>query len=164
MTTFRRTLRSDDALAIELTTALKQGDAERLSRLLAAEPDLASCVVRNEKGGGRTPLHLFADWPGQIPNAAVIVELLKHHGADLDAAAVDMRHQETPLHWAASNDDVTLIDALLHAGADIERGGLVDRRRSASCPRPSATDSGPVRGGWWCAARQPSSGMKPRSG
>jgi hypothetical protein len=48
-------------------------------------------VVRNEKGGGRTPLHLFADWPGQIPNAAAIVLLLKRHGADLDAAAVDMR-------------------------------------------------------------------------
>ena len=42
MTTFRRTLRSDDPLAIELTTALKQGDVEWLSRLLAAEPDLAS--------------------------------------------------------------------------------------------------------------------------
>jgi uncharacterized protein len=61
MTTFPRTLRSDDPLAIELTTALKQGDVERLSRLLAVEPDLASCVVRNETGGGRTPLHLFAD-------------------------------------------------------------------------------------------------------
>jgi hypothetical protein len=70
VTTFRRTLRSDDSLAIELTTVLKQGDVERLSRLLAAEPDLASCVVRNEKGGGRTPLHLFADWPGQIPLAS----------------------------------------------------------------------------------------------
>jgi len=61
MTTFLRTLRSDDPLAIELTTALKQGDVERLSRLLAVEPDLASCVVRNETGGGRMPLHLFAD-------------------------------------------------------------------------------------------------------
>jgi uncharacterized protein len=123
MTTFRRTLRSDDPLAIELTTALKQGDAERLCRLLAAESELASSVVRDEKGGGRTPLHLFADWPGQIPNAAAIVQLLKRHGADLDAAAADMWHHETPLHWGASNNDVTLIDALLDAGADPERGG-----------------------------------------
>jgi ankyrin repeat protein len=140
MTTFRRTLPSDDPLAIELTAALKQGDVERLSHLLVAEPDLASCIVCNEKGGGRTPLHLFADWPGQIPNAAAVVQVLKHHGADLDAAAVDMRHRETPLHWAASNDDVTLIDALLDGGADLERGG------------------------WWNATRQPSSGTKPRSG
>src|ERR1700677_4021990 len=123
MTAFRRTLRSDDALAIELTTALKQGDAERLFRLLTAEPDLAACVVRDEKGGGRTPLHLFADWPGQIPNSVVIVQVLKRHGADLDAAAIDMWHHETPLHWAASNDDVALIDALLDAGADIEHPG-----------------------------------------
>jgi ankyrin repeat protein len=146
MTTFRRTLPSDDPLAIELTAALKQGDVERLSHLLVAEPDLASCVVCNEKGGGRTPLHLFADWPGQIPNAAAIVQVLKHHGADLDAAAVDMRHQETPLHWAASNDDVTLIDALLDAGADLERGG-------------SSIDGGPplssaVGYGQWAGARR----------
>jgi len=131
MTTFRRSLRSDDPLAGELTAALKQGEVERLTRLLAAEPDLACCVVRNEKGGGWTPLHLFADWPGRIPNAVAIVQVLKRHGADLDAAAVDMWHHETPLHWAASNDDVTLIDALLDAGADLERGRLIDRRRSA---------------------------------
>ena len=58
MTTPRRILGSNDLLAIELTAALKQGDVERLSRLLADEPDPASCVVRSEKGGGRTPLHL----------------------------------------------------------------------------------------------------------
>jgi ankyrin repeat protein len=34
-----------------------------------------------------------------------------------------MWHHETPLYWAASNDDVKLIDALLDAGADIERAG-----------------------------------------
>jgi ankyrin repeat protein len=34
-----------------------------------------------------------------------------------------MLHHETPLHWAASNDDLALIDALLDAGADLERGG-----------------------------------------
>ena len=146
MTTLRRTLPSDDPLAIELTAALKQGDVERLSHLLAAEPDLASCVVRNEKGSGRTPLHLFADWPGQIPNAAAIVPVLKLHGADLDAAAVDMWHHETALHWAASNDDVALIDALLDAGADLERSG-------------SSIDGGPplssaVGYGQWAGARR----------
>jgi ankyrin repeat protein len=146
MTKFNRTLRSNDPLAIELTAALKQGDVARLSRLLVAEPDLASCLVRNERGGGRTPLHVFADWPGQIPNAAAIVQVLKRHGADLDAAAVDMRHRETPLHWAASNDDVALIDALLDAGADLERGG-------------SSIDGGPplssaVGYGQWAGARR----------
>jgi ankyrin repeat protein len=146
MTPFRRTLRSNDPHAVALITAIKQGDVEGLSRLLAAEPELASCVVRDEKGGGRTPLHLFADWPGQISNAAAIVQVLKRHGADLDAAAVDMWHHETPLHWAASNNDVALIDALLDAGADLERGG-------------SSIDGGPplssaVGYGQWTGARR----------
>ena len=123
MTASPRTLQNDDPLALELTAALKQGDIDRLGRLLAAEPDLAGCVVRDKKGGGRTALHLFADWPGHIPNAAAIVQMLAAHGADLDAPAPTTWHRETPLHWAASNDDVALIDALLDAGADIERGG-----------------------------------------
>lgn len=142
----RDVLQSDDPRAIELTTALKQGDVERLSRLLAAEPALAFCVVRDEKGGGRTPLHIFADWPGQIRNAAAIVQMLKRQGADLNAAAIDMWHQEAPLHWAASNDDVALIDALLDAGTNLECGG-------------SSIDGGPplscaVGYGQWAAARR----------
>ncbi|HTE62373.1 MAG TPA: hypothetical protein VK631_18605, partial [Solirubrobacteraceae bacterium] len=34
-------------------------------------------------------------------------------------------HTETPLHWAASCDDVEVLDALLDAGADIEAPGAV---------------------------------------
>ena len=146
MMTDRRTLRSDEPLAVELTAALKQGEVDRLSRLLAADPWLARSVVQDPKGGGRSPLHLFADWPGHLPNAAVIVPMLAAAGADLDAPAVGMWHRETPLHWAASNDDVELIDALLDAGADIERGG-------------SSIDGGPplssaVGYGQWVVARQ----------
>ena len=117
------TLRSDEPLAVELTAALKHGEVDRLRRLLAANPGLAHCVVENPKsggkGGGRTPLHLFADWPGHNSNAVDVVRTLAAAGADLDAPAVGMRHRETPLHWAASNDDLALIDALLDAGADI---------------------------------------------
>ncbi len=141
-----RTLQSNEPIAIELTAALKQGEIDRLGRLLAAEPDLARCVVRDVTGGGRTPLHLFADWPGHIPNAAAIVQMLAARGADLNAPALDMWHQETPLHWAASNDDVALIDALLDAGADIAHGG-------------SSIDGGPplssaVGYGQWSGARR----------
>jgi ankyrin repeat protein len=32
---------------------------------------------------------------------------------------------ETPLHWAASSDDVDALDALLDAGADVDAGGAV---------------------------------------
>lgn len=141
-----RTLLSDEPLAIELSMTLKQGDIERLSRLFAVDPGLAGCVVVDPKGGGRTPLHIFADWPGHNPNATEIVQTLAAAGADLDAPAVAMWHRETPLHWAASNDDVVLIDALLDAGADIEHEG-------------SSIDGGPplssaVGYGQWAAARR----------
>ncbi|PAY11086.1 hypothetical protein CK489_01480 [Bradyrhizobium sp. UFLA03-84] len=139
-------LQSDDPLAVELTAALKAGEAERLRTLLASHRELAGCVVEDAKGGGRSPLHLFADWPGHNPNAAAIVQILSAAGADLDAPAAAMWHRETPLHWAASNDDVALIDALLDAGADIEHEG-------------SSIDGGPalssaVGYGQWAAARR----------
>jgi ankyrin repeat protein len=128
------TLRSDEPLAVALTTSLKQGEVERLDRLLAANPRLALCVVEAPDGGGRTPLHLFADWPGHSPNADAIVQTLAAAGADLDAAAIGMWHREAPLHWAASNDDVALIDALLDAGTDIEReGSSIDGGSPLSC-------------------------------
>jgi hypothetical protein len=141
-----RTLQHDEPLAIELTAAVKRGDIERLRRLLAADPGLARCVVEDQKGAGRTPLHLFADWPGQNPNPTAIVQILAAAGADLDAPAVATWHRETPLHWAASNDDVALIDALLDAGADIERGGSsIDGGAPLSCA---------VGYGQWAAARR----------
>jgi uncharacterized protein len=118
-----RRLRSDEPLAIELTAIIKAGEVDRLRVLLASNPGIAGCVVEDAKGGGRTPLHLLADWPGHVSNAGAIVEALAADGANLDAAAGSMWHKETPLHWAASNDDVTLADALLDAGADIEHEG-----------------------------------------
>jgi ankyrin repeat protein len=150
MMTGSRTLRSDEPLAVELTAALKGGEVDRLRRLLAANPGLAHCVVENPKsggkGGGRMPLYLFADWPGHNSKAVEIVRTLAAAGADLDAPAVGMRHRETPLHWAASNDDMALIDALLDAGADIERAGSsIDGGSPLSCA---------VGYGQWAAARR----------
>jgi hypothetical protein len=133
MSTGHRTLPAADPLAIELTAAIKQGEADRLGWLLAADPRLARCVVTDEKGGGRTLAHLFADWPGHCPNAGATVKILAAYGADLNAPATSMWHREAPLHWAASNDDVAAIDALLDAGADIEReGSSIDGRSPLS--------------------------------
>jgi ankyrin repeat protein len=54
------------------------------------------------------------------------VAVLVAAGADLDAAGIPGDpSQETPLHWAASNDDVELVDALLDAGADVNVPGSV---------------------------------------
>ena len=45
-------------------------------------------------------------------------------GADVNARFTGP-HGETPLHWAASSDDIEALDALLDAGADIETDGAV---------------------------------------
>ena len=113
-----RTLPDSDRAAFELLRAVKRGDAEQLTRILAADPGLASSYI-----GGCTALHHFADAPGHRPNPAAVVTALVAAGADLNAHARDTWHHETPLHWAASNDDVMLIDALLDADADIEHPG-----------------------------------------
>ncbi len=98
--------------------ALRSGDIQKVGQLLADDPSLAIAVINSCR-----PLHLYADAPGHRPNAAAIVSALVEAGADVDAHALDTWHHETALHWAASNDDVELIDALLAAGADIEHPG-----------------------------------------
>jgi ankyrin repeat protein len=109
---------SPDPRVFEFATALQRGDVARLRALLAADPGLATSLINS-----RTPLHVFADAPGHRPNPAAVVSVLAGAGADLDAHATGMWHHETALHWAASNDDVDLVDALLDAGADIEHPG-----------------------------------------
>jgi uncharacterized protein len=107
-----------DPRVFEFTTALMRGEVAPLRALLAGDPGLATSLINS-----CTPLHLFADAPGRRPNPAQVVSALAEAGADLDAHAIGTWHHETPLHWAASNDDVELIDALLDAGADIEHPG-----------------------------------------
>ncbi|MEO5876229.1 MAG: ankyrin repeat domain-containing protein, partial [Streptosporangiaceae bacterium] len=71
-----------------------------------------------------TLLHVATDWPGHFPNGAATVAALIEAGADVNARFTGP-HTETPLHWAASNDDVEALDALIDAGADIEAPGAV---------------------------------------
>ena len=67
---------------------------------------------------------MATDWPGNFPSSRAVIELLVSHGAHVDARFAGP-HLETPLHWAASSDDVEALDALLDAGADIEATGAV---------------------------------------
>lgn len=121
-------LRWNQPLAVEVTAAVQRGQADRLQRLIDKHPGLARAriVKDGECAGSRTLLHLFADWPGHRRNPREIVTVLAEAGADLDAPVNDPDgRDETPLHWAASNDDLELADALLDAGANIEAPGSV---------------------------------------
>jgi ankyrin repeat protein len=118
------TLRWNEPLAVEVTAAVQRGQADRVQRLIEKHPGLAQAwiIKEGEAAGWRTLLHLFADWPGHRRNPAEIVAVLHEAGADPDAAKDG---GETPLHWAASNDDVELVDALLDAGADVNVPGSI---------------------------------------
>lgn len=68
-------------------------------------------------------LHVVTDWPGYFPGGPEIVRLLIDAGADPNAAVTGSWHAETPLHWAASSDDLEVAVALIDGGADIEAKG-----------------------------------------
>jgi hypothetical protein len=110
---------ADDPRAIDLTRAIQNGDLATLRRLLASHPGVASARI-----GPRTLLHVATDWPGHFPNSAASVVALLSAGAEVNARFIG-RHTETPLHWAASSDNIEVLDVLLDAGADIEAPGSV---------------------------------------
>ncbi|HEY2093182.1 MAG TPA: ankyrin repeat domain-containing protein [Thermoanaerobaculia bacterium] len=119
---------ASDPRAVTVVTAIRNGEISKLQSLLDADPKLATARNVDERAVGRTLLHIVADWPGHYPEAARTAELLARHGADVNAWVQhpDVEQcRETPLHWAASNDDVALIDALLDAGAGIEAPGAI---------------------------------------
>ncbi|HEX2372805.1 MAG TPA: ankyrin repeat domain-containing protein [Actinomycetota bacterium] len=116
-----------DPLAVAVVEAIRSGQLEELRRLLAEHPGLATARIGDDGPGGdtRTLLHVVTDWPGHFPDGPATVAVLVGAGADLDARFGGGSHDETPLHWAASSDDVEVLDALLDAGADIEAPGGV---------------------------------------
>jgi hypothetical protein len=121
----RLTLPHGDPVAAELTSAIHSGDLAALRRIISARPELASVRMigrRGLDGGWRTPLHTAADWPGYFPGAPAAVGILIEAGADPnDDTGGD--HPETPLHWAASNDDLEVAAALIDGGANLSTPG-----------------------------------------
>jgi ankyrin repeat protein len=117
------TLATDAPLAVAVTEAIQTGDLAVLRRVLREHPDLAAAHLGDE-GEARTLLHVATDWPGHFPNGPAVVAALVEAGADVNAPFVGP-HAETPLHWAASSDDVEVLDALVDAGADVEAPGAV---------------------------------------
>ncbi len=105
---------------IEAVQCVQQGDIDGLNRLLKENP----CLATERFDGQRTLLHVATDWPGHFPRGPETVATLVEQGADVNAAFIG-KHRETPLHWAASTDDIAVLDALLDHGADIEAPGSV---------------------------------------
>jgi uncharacterized protein len=121
------TLHADEPLAIATTGAIQSGNLDELEQLLTEHPELAnSRITRRDACGeqSRSLLHIATDWPGHFPDVTATVRLLIAARADVNARFAGA-HGETPLHWAASSDDVDVLDALLDAGADLEATGSV---------------------------------------
>ena len=108
-------------MAEDPVAAVRTGDVDALRRLLAGDPGLAHARA----DGARTLLHVLTDWPGHRPNGPATVAVLVAAGADVNAPFLGGQHVETPLHWAASCDDVPVLDALLDHGADVDAPGAV---------------------------------------
>lgn len=119
----RLTLSSSDPVARTLVAAIHAGELESLAELLREHPGLAAARLVNDKGRSGTSLHTAADWPGFFPHGPEVVAMLIGAGADPNAPVEGSWHAETPLHWAASSDDVEVARALIDGGADIEAAG-----------------------------------------
>ncbi|MDV8022729.1 ankyrin repeat domain-containing protein [Rhodococcus sp. IEGM 1330] len=133
----------DNLIHESAVAAIHSGDVEALQRLLAEHTELASVHIPRREG--RTLLHVATDWPGHFPDVGATVGALIAAGADPNSRFPG-EHRETPLHWAASSDDVDAIDALLDAGADIDARGAVI---AGGTPLSDATAFGQ-----WSAARR----------
>ena len=118
-------LAPDSPLGRTVTDIIRTGTAAELKQLLDEHPDLAHTVIADPaRRQSRSLLHVVTDWPGNRPEAAAKIRLLVAAGAAVNARFTGP-HTETPLHWAASSDDIAALDALLDAGADIEADGAV---------------------------------------
>lgn len=140
------TISTLDPIAVAAVRAIHSGKVRDLLHLLAVNSDLATTRLGDDDPDGmnRTLLHVATDWPGHYPNIAETISLLVEAGADVNGR-FHGPHQETPLHWAASSDDVDALHALIDNGADLNPdGGVI----AGGTPLGDATAFG-----CWVAAR-----------
>ena len=117
-----------DPDATAAIAAIHSGDTEALTRIVEANPHLIKASIERP-GAARSLIFVAVDWPGHFPNVAATITLLARAGADVNAQLPPHpktpEWRETPLHQAASSNDVAAIDALLDAGGDINAPGAV---------------------------------------
>ncbi len=122
-------LGSADPVATSIARAIRTGDVAALRQLLSDDPGLATARIVGADGVERSMVHVATDWPGCFPNVAETLRALASAGADVNARTSphpkDPNCVETPLHWAASSNDVVAIDTLLDLDADIEATGAI---------------------------------------
>ena len=125
----RPALPPTDPVAMSITKAIHTGEVAALRQLLSDDSSLANVRIVGAGGVSRSLVHVATDWPGHFPNVAETLRVLASAGADVNARMpphpTDPDCVETPLHWAASSNDVVAIDALLDLGADIEATGAI---------------------------------------
>jgi uncharacterized protein len=122
-------LLEDDPLAVRVLAAIRGGDVDGLRLRLREEPELATARLTRRSRGPHPDysyplIGATTDWPGHFPRVSETIALLVAAGADVNAPAAGP-HAETPLHGAASADDIVALDALLDAGANIDAPGAV---------------------------------------
>lgn len=119
-------LSSADLQVQAAVSAIHSGDVAALADLLTKHKELATAYIGDTERTqeGRTLLHVATDWPGHLPRVEENIRVLVDAGADVDAPFVGA-HSETPLHWAASSNDLLALEALLDAGAAIDAPGSV---------------------------------------
>ena len=156
-------LRAGGPLARKVTDVIHSGDAAALTALLGEHPALAGARIGDpERGQSRTLLHVLHRLARTLPRRARQGRLRWSPPGPTSTRASPAA-SETPLHWAASSDDVEALDALLDAGADIEAGGAVI---AGGTPIADAVAFGQwnAAGDYSDAAHEPTSGRRPRSG
>jgi hypothetical protein len=143
---------------MSLTQAIHSGDVTALQHQLVREPGLARLRIVGTDGMTRSLVHVATDWPGNFPDVAATIAALAGGGADVNARTSphpkDPDCVETPLHWAASSNDIAAVDALLDAGADIEATGAIF---TGGAPLSDAV----VFANWQAARRLVERGAKP---
>lgn len=122
------TISHDDPVAVAAVDAIRGGDVEGLKRLLREHPNLVTARIEHDRGDGNPPIVHAAPQGDRLARPLPQRPRHRHHagpGRGRRQHPLRRPHTETPLHWAASSDDIDALSALIDAGADIEAPGAV---------------------------------------